>query len=189
MNFSNSIMTVALLAIFSVMVAISSTYPAGARFMTFVIGIPAIALCVIQLILDMREWRRVPDVGDERSDFEKAEEQVSRLVGRQVHFDVAHELLAGGDTKLDPKTMVQREVIIWTYFLALIAGIVLFGFHIAVPVFLVAFLRVQAKASWRLTLGLTAFAVAVLFIVFERFLRMSLHSGFITDYITDLFGF
>ena len=189
MNFSNSIMTVALLAIFSVMVAISSTYPAGARFMTFVVGIPAIVLCVLQLVLDIREARRVPDVSDERSDFEKAEEQVSRLVGRQVHFDVAHELLAGGDTKLDPKAMVQREVIIWIYFLALIAGIILFGFHVAVPVFLIAFLRLQAKASWRLTLGLTALAVAVLFIVFERFLRMSLHTGFITDYVMDMFGF
>ena len=73
--------------------------------------------------------------------------------------------------------------------ISLIAGIILFGFHIAVPVFLIAFLRLQAKANWRLTLGLTAFAVAVLFIVFERFLRMSLHSGFITDYVTDLFGF
>jgi hypothetical protein len=182
-------MTVALLAIFSVMVGISSSYPPGARFMTFVIGIPAIFLCLLQLVLDIRDWRRVPEVGDERSDFEKAEEQVSRMVGRQVHFDVAHELLAGGDAKLDPKAMVQREVIIWSYFLALIAGIILFGFHIAVPVFLIAFLRLQAKVTWRLSLVLTALASAVLFIVFERFLRMPLHSGFITDYVTDLFGF
>ena len=39
------------------MVAISSTYPAGARFMTFVIGIPAVVLCVLQLVLDIREAR------------------------------------------------------------------------------------------------------------------------------------
>src|SRR4029453_6019586 len=42
MNVSNSIMTVLLLAIFSTMVFISSGYPPGARFMTFVVGLPAI---------------------------------------------------------------------------------------------------------------------------------------------------
>jgi len=71
----------------------------------------------------------------------------------------------------------------------LIAGIILFGFHIAVPVFLIVFLRLQAKASWRMTLSLTAVATVALFVVFERLLRMSLHTGFITDYVTDLFGF
>jgi len=189
MNVSNSIMTVLLLAIFSVMVFISSGYPPGARFMTFVVGIPAIVLCLLQLGLDMREWRHVPASGDNRSDFEKAEEEVSRMVGHQLHFDVSHELLAGGDTKLDPRTMLRREIIVWGYFLGLIAGIILFGFHIAVPVFLITFLLLQAKASWRMTLSLTALATVALFVVFERLLRMSLHSGFVTDYITDLFGF
>jgi tripartite tricarboxylate transporter TctB family protein len=189
MNVSNSIMSVLLLAIFSTMVFISSGYPPGARFMTFVVGIPAIVLCLLQLGLDMREWRRAPAGAGSPSDLEKAEQQVSRVVGHQVHFDIGHDLLAGGDTKLDPRTMLRREIIIWGYFLGLIAGIILFGFHIAVPVFLIVFLRLQAKASWRMTVGLTAVATVALFLVFERLLRMSLHTGFITDYVSDLFGF
>ena len=39
---------------------------------------------------------------------------------------------------------VRREIIVWGYFLGLIAGILLFGFRIAVPIFLIAFLRFQA---------------------------------------------
>jgi hypothetical protein len=189
MNVSNSIMTVLLLAIFSTMVFISSGYPPGARFMTFVVGLPAIALCLLQLGLDMREWRRAPAGAEGQSDLEKAEQQVSRVVGHQVHFDIGHDMLAGGDTKLDPRTMLRREIIVWGYFLGLIAGIILFGFHIAVPVFLIVFLRLQATVSWRMTLGLTALATAALFVVFERLLRISLHTGFITDYVSDLFGF
>jgi hypothetical protein len=36
---------------------------------------------------------------------------------------------------------------------------------------------------------LTGIAAAVLFIVFERVLHMTLHTGFVTDYVLDLFGF
>ncbi len=179
-RYSNSIMTLLLLAIFVTMIAISSRYPAGARFMTFVVGIPAIALCLLQLVLDARERRLSSKVADHRSDIEKAEEQVARLVGHKVHFDVGHLLLPESD--LDPREQVRRELIAWGYFLAFIAGIILFGFHLAVPVFLIAFLRLRAQASWRMTLGLTAIACTVLFVAFEKVLRVSLHTGFITDY-------
>ena len=35
------------------MVGVASTYPPGARFMPFTIGIPAIALCLLQLALEV----------------------------------------------------------------------------------------------------------------------------------------
>jgi hypothetical protein len=178
-KYSNSFMTLLLLAIFTTMVAISSRYPPGARFMTFVIGFPGIAICVLQLFLDARE-RRLSKIADERSDLEKAEEKLSSLVGHKVHFDVGHLLLP--EAELDPREQVRREFIAWGYFLGFIAGIILFGFHIAVPVFLIAFLRLRAKASWRMTLGLTAGACVILFVAFEKVLRVSLHTGFITDY-------
>ncbi|HKP24877.1 MAG TPA: hypothetical protein VJV39_13500, partial [Dongiaceae bacterium] len=41
-----------MLAIFSTMVGIATQYPEGARFMPFVVGIPGIALCLLQLGLD-----------------------------------------------------------------------------------------------------------------------------------------
>ena len=50
-------MTLVMLAVFVVMVAIASRYPAEARFMPFVIGIPAILLCFVQLFMDARERR------------------------------------------------------------------------------------------------------------------------------------
>jgi hypothetical protein len=191
MKLSGLAMSIVFLAIFVTMVGISSTYPAGARFMTFVVGIPAILLCLLQLALDIREMRRAPEVGDDRSDIEKAEAQLSQLVGRQLHFDVSHQLLSGGsEEKLDPAIMVRREVIVWGYILALIFGIILFGFHLTVPLFLIAFLRLHAhaRASWQLTLGLTAIASAVMFIMFERVLKMTLHTGFITDFLLERFG-
>jgi hypothetical protein len=183
-KYSNSFMTLFMLVIFVTMVAVASRYPAGARFMPFVLGFPAIALCLLQLFLDARE-RHLAKV-DTRTELEKAEEEISRVVGRPMHFDVGDILLP--DQGLEPGEQLRREMIAWGYFLGLILGIILFGFHISVPVFLVLFLRYRAEASWRMTLGLTAIATFILFFAFERVLHISLHPGFITEYLTDRIG-
>ena len=55
-------MTLLMLVIFTVMVGVASTYPPGARFMPYTIGIPAIALCLLQLALDYYRSRHpAPD--------------------------------------------------------------------------------------------------------------------------------
>jgi|SRR6476620_10932423 len=184
-KYSNSFMTLLMLAIFTSMVIVASRYPAGARFMPFVLGFPAIALCLLQLFLDARE-RHAAKHAESKSEVEKAEEQVSKAVGHAVHFDVGNILMPGQE--LEAGEQLRREAIAWGYFLALILGIILFGFHAAVPVFLIAFLRFRANASWKLSLGLTAVASFILFYAFEYVLRISLHNGFITERIMDAIG-
>jgi hypothetical protein len=61
-------MTFVMLAIFVVMVAIATTYPAGARFMPFVVGIPAIMLCLLQIVLDLRASKQAEGPKDHRRD-------------------------------------------------------------------------------------------------------------------------
>jgi len=157
---SNSTMTVGLLIIFTVMVAISSQYPAGARFMTFVVGLPAIALCLLQLALDVRERRLGDAVGRHRTQAAPSEPGT-----------------ASAATAHNPR----KELIVWGYFLALVAGVLLFGFYATVPVFIAWFLRFQARASWIMSFGLAAAAGAVVYLAFEHVLRVPLHPGFLTD--------
>ena len=189
-RYSNSFMTVFMLVLFTGMVLVASRYPAGARFMPFVIGFPAIALCLLQLFLDARERRlaregAIADAG--LTDIEKAEMQVSRAAGRPIHFDVG-EMLLPAEPGIEPHEQLRREAIAWAYFLALIVGVILFGFHISVPVFLLVFLRYRAETSWMVAIGSTLAASFVLFFAFEKVLHISLHTGFITDRIMDLIG-
>jgi tripartite tricarboxylate transporter TctB family protein len=189
MKYSNSFMTVVMLAIFVVLVGLASGYPPGARFMPLVVGIPAIVLCLLQLALDARERRRgETEVGDARSASEKAEDKVSRMVGRRVDFQISHEFMPGVGPEISPEEMVRREMMQWGYFLGFIAGIILFGFWVAIPVFLVAFLRFQAKAGWLVSLGLGIGASLLMYFGFERLFRVVLHTGFVTDYVLGLFG-
>ena len=171
MKKSQPVVTLMMLAIFAAMVAISTTYPADARFMILVVGIPAIALCLLQLALDLYR----------RGDPAKPQEQLSP--GR---FAIERANLAFTGMPRDP--VVRRELLIWVYFLAFIAGILLFGFRLAIPAFLIGFLRFEARAKWRTALVLGIGASVILILLFEHVLRISLHNGFVTDYVADLFG-
>lgn len=185
MKLSSIVMTLVMLTIFVVLVVVATSYPANARFMPFVVGLPAIGLCLLQLLLDLRERRRVA-IADPRTTFKKAEETVARISGRHVEFEIAQEPPAIVEADPLPEgDTVRRELVIWGYFLGFIGGILLFGFWVAIPVFLVTFLRFQAKLSWRSSLIFGLAASLAFFLIFERGLGVSLHPGFVTGYIFD----
>ncbi len=170
MNKFSTWLAVLMLAIFSSMVAIASQYPEGAAFMPFVVGIPGIALCLLQLALDYKNaaglstyrFRSAPKAG-------KPED------------------LAIEEPEFGPQT-VKREILLWVYLLAFIAGILLFGFYIAVPVMLVSFLRREAGASMRLALLLGGGGTIVLYLMFGLLLHIRLHPGFFTPVIMKALG-
>ena len=176
-----------MLAVFLVLVGIASRYPAEARFMPFVVGIPPIFLCLLQLVLDARERRRTAI--DTRSDIEKAQDAVAHAAGRPLDIDPALSTLPGATApQMSPQERVRRELVLWGYFLGFIGGILLVGFWVAIPAFLVSFLRFQAKSRWRTALGLGLGASIALFLVFEYGLKVQLHRGFIVSYVLDLLG-
>jgi hypothetical protein len=150
----NSAMTLIMLAIFAVLVGVAATYPPGARFMPFVVGIPALGLCLLQLVLDARERRLRP---------------------------VATEGSVGSDA-LSPRETVHREIVMWAYFLAFVAGVLLFGFWISIPLFLMAFLRHQAKAGWATALVMSIGATLILYAALVMAFRLEVHPGFVTEY-------
>ena len=177
------VMTLVMLAIFVSMVGVATTYPPPARFMTFVVGIPAIGLCLLQLGLDLYR-RRAVEVADSRSELEKAQDQVARYTGRKVEFAMPSENAMFADADRDPRETVRREIAVWGWFLGFIACVLLFGFRISVPVFLIGFLHFQAGANWRSALLYGGIGAIVMYVLFERVLRVSLHNGFLVDMLT-----
>lgn len=185
---AKSPMTVAMLAIFVVMVGIASTYPAGARFMPFVVGIPAIILCLLQMVLDARAAKAGPEPRDRRSELEKAEERMSQMTGRQMTFEAAR--MAPEVTVSENPTGIResRELLIWMYILAMVAGILFFGYTIAIPVFILLFLRWEAGCSWLKAALYAGIGSAALLATFSYGLNFHLHGGFITERLLDFLG-
>lgn len=175
-------MTLLMLAIFTGMVGIATTYPAAAGFMPFTIGIPAIGLCLIQLAIDLRRGR-ASAVDDGRRPQDQAEDQITRMAGHRPHLDLPSENVLFSGPALEGRAAIRRELVVWGYFLGLIASILVVGFRIAVPIFLVAFLRYQAGATWRSALIYGGGGALAMYLLFEKLLRVSLHAGFLTDWL------
>jgi hypothetical protein len=166
---------------FAIAVGIALTYPAQARFMPLVVGIPGIALTLFELI---REVRRVltagnGDNGGAGGSAIELPTDVSRLIG-QTSVGVEAET-----PKMTRAEEQKREWILLLYFTLLIAGLLFFGFWITVPVFVLVFLREREKARWLTALAGAAATLAVLYFIFDRTLGIDLHHGFITEAIWE----
>jgi hypothetical protein len=160
-------LTVVMLAIFTVMVVMSFGFPADARFMPLIVGVPGIVLCLAQIFVDLRN-AGAPAVAS-------AAEPIPALRGLALP-DTGEPVLSEGET-------VCREIVLWSYFLGFIGGLLLFGFWISVPAMLVSFLRFQAGQTWRTALAAGLGASALLYFVFEVMLRIRLHPGFATQFL------
>ena len=180
-------MTLVMLGIFVLMVGGALQFSAQARVMPLVIGIPGIVLCLVQFFLDLREGKRskAPGQRDERNEFEKAQATVSAIVGQKMTFDMAQETLSVVVEELPQEGEPRRERQLWGSLVGLVAGILLFGFWVTIPVFLLLFLRLFADKSWRFSIALAAGGSMVLYLVFGAGLGAILHSGFLTDLLLE----
>jgi hypothetical protein len=188
MKSTSFLMNFVMLAIFVTMVGIATQYPPQARFMPMVVGIPAIALCILQILLDIRAARRnIVEAEDARSDVEKARDGISRYAGRKVESEATTssdipQMLDSGI----PPNMIRREIILWSYFLGFVSSILVFGFWPTIPVFLVVFLRHEAALSWIKALLGGLIGAGILYLGVAKGLRVDLHWGFLTTYLFDL---
>ena len=183
----NLTMTAFMFAIFASMVAVASTYPADARFMPFVIGIPAIALCAMQFVLDWRRLGRRSDTLD-HNELAEAEERIRKMTGRDISFDVAHDNSMPHEEFLPIAEARRREKILWAAVLGLLAGVILFGFLVMVPAFIILFLRNLADYSWTRAILSGVGGSAIILGVFEFVLRNELFRGLITNFVIERLG-
>jgi hypothetical protein len=172
-------MTLFMLAVFTIMVVIALSYPEGARFMPLTVGIPGILLCCLQIALDFR--KKADGAEEEKDEIREAELKAAKLVGHNVEFGHAAVI----DAPKDRQEEVRREFITWIYFLGFLGGILLFGFWVSIPIFLFAFLKERARATWTKSITLTCIATTAFYFIFAKGLGVSLYTGMLTGLIMD----
>lgn len=86
---------------------------------------------------------------------------------------------AGGEAAADGR--VRREAAMALYLGGLVGALLLVGFLIAAPLFVAAFLRFREHEGWPVVAGAAAATLAVLFVVFDVLLGLSLYQGIIVE--------
>ena len=80
---------------------------------------------------------------------------------------------------------LRKDVPIYLWVWAFVIAIVAFGFVIAAPVMLFAYLRLRSREPWWLCIALAAAVVGLLYGLFETALGVPLFEGLLTPHIED----
>ena len=122
-----------------------------ARLYPLVIGIPMIALAVINIVQELRGPKK---------------EAASNT---PVDFQLTQTV--------EPAVAVRRTLNMLSWIVGFLAGIWVLGFSITIAGMTFGFLKIQNKEGWRMSLVLTASAWLVYYVVFERTLLLPFPEG------------
>ena len=145
---TRALFTIALAAGLAAAIYTARDWPVETRLLPWVVGIPGLSLALIQLALDFRTRGR-------------AEETVA-----------ADLIDLPTDTSLPSEVVMRRVSAFYGWFLGLVSGVWLFGFFIAVPVFVFFYLLIRAREKWWSALIYTGATLAFLWLVFDRILHV-----------------
>jgi hypothetical protein len=175
-------------SIFFVMVVLAWPYAWPANFLPFVIGFPGIALTLLQITIDIRDFFASKGQIDPRTDFEKYMAELSEKT-EGLELDYAKEQVETlvEDHSLVAKSRNRQELILFGYFFFLLGVVLLFGYWIGTPIFLFLFLRYYAKESLKLSLMITAGVWASMYFVLVIVLEQIIFEGFITQFVVDTY--
>jgi hypothetical protein len=132
-------------------------WPHKAALFPLAVGLPFVVLATIQLVLD--------------------------LVGRPPRSTSGPALDLALSADVGPEVARRRAVMVFAWIAAFILLVFLVGFPLAVPVFMLAYLRRQSGTGWRLSLGLTAVAWACFYGLFQWLLRLPFEPGVLQTWL------
>ena len=89
------------------------------------------------------------------------------------------------DAAYEEQIDLRKDLPIYLWVWAFVAAVVAFGFVIAAPLMLFAYLRWRSGESWWLCLLLSAAVLAILYGLFETVLGVPLFEGLVTPLVQD----
>jgi len=146
------ILSIILVAFFAVFAYTAKDWRLQARLYPWAIGIPMLALALVQLVLDLRgiEPTKSPDHAPVDVQFAK---------------------------RADPVVARRRTLNIFSWIVGYIIAIWLIGFFYSVPLLVFLYLKVQSRERWPLSIALTAIAWIFFWALFDRLLHLPFPDG------------
>jgi hypothetical protein len=139
-----------------------------ARLVPITVVIPTLGLLIFQLVLDLAPW-----LEQKYRRFEKVDLLGVEEIKKEVSsHDQANSANAGNDASSG-----RRELDLFSWVLLLVTMIYLLGFLVALPVYLLLYLRWRSGESWALSISVAVGMGSVLYGVFILTLRLRLDEG------------
>jgi hypothetical protein len=152
----SSLFTLFMMALLGTMLLQASEWNFGAKIVPLVVGGLALVFCGLSLL---NEIFRPPEplVAD------GAEAEVAQ----KIHMD-----LGSGVTHLPVKLILARAALFFGWLLAFMASMAAIGLIPTVPLFVIAYMRIEARERWRLVLPQAALLTLFIYVVFDWLLSI-----------------
>ncbi len=152
----NLILSLGMMLLFALLVVIGMRYNALARLLPMVVAVPGLILTAIQFIRELRS---------------------------SLKAETAASLEEKKKETLSPQEVQRREKEAVGWLLAFFVLIYLFGFSIAILVFVLLFTKVFGRESWKLSIGMAVVLWAFVVVVFEQAMKSALYPGVILEWL------
>jgi TctA family transporter len=147
-----------LLGLFLVMFAVSLPWPFEARIIPTIVTIGAIIACGLSLANDVFGGRPV-EVG--------IEGQAKPVVSQKIHMDI------GSKTgHLPGPVILMRGLLFFGWMIAFLCSMAMIGLIPTVPIFVVAYMRLEGSEKWHHSLAMAAIMTTLVYVVFDQLLSI-----------------
>ncbi len=157
-----TLFTLGVFVLVLVFLVLSLGYQPRARLVPLIIAVPTLLLTLLQLLIDM-----IPAVARRFSFFQEYD-----LFG----IDSGRAAEPSEENRRSG-TVYRRELGFAAWLLLLMALIYFLGYLVAIPLFLILFMRLRSSESWLMTLSITAATWAFVYVVFIMVMGAPLHPG------------
>jgi len=163
------IFPVLMLCIFGVMMAEAVTWNFSARIIPMIVGTGAIFFCSVSLL---------NEVFKDEIHKKREEERAARgEAAEKMHMDIASTI-----DDMTPKEIAIRGAIFFGWMIGFLASMALIGLIPTVPLFIIAFMRVEGQEPWRITLLMAICTTALVYIVFDQLLTIPWPGSVLGDF-------
>lgn len=150
--------TVLILAVLTIMLAMSVSWPFNARIVPLIVGIAGLSFVTLSLFNEVMPLRARVMTEEEA---QKAE------INAKLHMD-----LESDTAHLPQRTVLLRAAGFICWIVAMLVLSSLIGLMMAMPIFIIAYMRVEGREPWKIILPYALVTTALVYVIFEYFLTI-----------------
>jgi TctA family transporter len=164
-----------MLALFVVMMMEAVTWNPLARIVPLIVGAAAIVFCLLALMTEVfkRSMVKAESLG------ERARAQIQQT----IHMDVVSTI-----SDLPVKTLLVGGAIFFGWLVAFLLSMATIGLIPTIPIFVIAFMRIEAREPWYLVLPYSAVMTIFVYVVFDWFLALPWPPTLLGEFFPELRG-
>lgn len=158
------IFPIGLLCLFTVMMIEAAQWNFSAKIIPIIVGTGAILFCSLSLL---NEVFKRPEKAAEPTEAKEDAPAAALDPNHKVHMDIGSNI-----THLPPRTIVMRGAIFFGWMVAFLISMALIGLIPTVPLFITAFMRVEGRERWKLTLTIAVIMTLFVYGLFDQLLAI-----------------